>query len=226
MIGKLTGILDAVDEDSCVIDVHGVGYVAFCPAAHAGRRCRRPATAVTLFIDTYVREDMLRLYGFQTRSSASGSACCRAFRASAPRWRWRCCRPCRRPNSPMPSRCATSPRCRALRASARRWPSASSPSSRPRRRRSPGRPPGTIGLKQELGDGIAPAPIADAVSALVNLGYPRDTAANAVAAALKSAGEAADSRQADPAGAEGAGAVRPRADPMPASRPHEPLARA
>ena len=52
---------------------------------------------------------------------------------------------------------------------------------------------GTIGLKQELGDGTAPAPIADAVSALVNLGYPRDTAAGAVAAALKSAGEAADS---------------------------------
>ena len=30
---------------------------------------------------------------------------------------------------------------------------------------------GTIGLKQELGEGVAPAPVADAVSALVNLGY-------------------------------------------------------
>ncbi|TIO11591.1 MAG: Holliday junction branch migration protein RuvA, partial [Mesorhizobium sp.] len=36
------------------------------------------------------------------------------------------------------------------------------------------------------------APITDAVSALVNLGYSRDIAANAVAAALKSAGEGAD----------------------------------
>ena len=52
---------------------------------------------------------------------------------------------------------------------------------------------GTIGLKQELGEGVAPAPVADAVSALVNLGYSRDIAANAVAAALKSAGEGADS---------------------------------
>ncbi|RUZ93538.1 Holliday junction branch migration protein RuvA, partial [Mesorhizobium sp. M7A.F.Ca.CA.002.05.1.1] len=51
---------------------------------------------------------------------------------------------------------------------------------------------GTIGLKQELGDGVASAPITDAVSALVNLGYSRDTAANAVAAALKTAGEDAD----------------------------------
>ena len=52
---------------------------------------------------------------------------------------------------------------------------------------------GTIGLKQELGEGVAPAPVADAVSALTNLGYARDTAANAVAAALKEAGEDADS---------------------------------
>jgi Holliday junction DNA helicase RuvA len=35
--------------------------------------------------------------------------------------------------------------------------------------------------------------VADAVSALVNLGYSRDTAANAVAAALKTAGDGADS---------------------------------
>ena len=51
---------------------------------------------------------------------------------------------------------------------------------------------GTIGLKQELGDGVAPTPVADAVSALANLGYSRDVAANAVAAALKAAGEGAD----------------------------------
>lgn len=52
---------------------------------------------------------------------------------------------------------------------------------------------GTIGLKQELGEGVAPAPVTDAVSALTNLGYSRDQASNAVAAALKTAGEAADS---------------------------------
>ena len=52
---------------------------------------------------------------------------------------------------------------------------------------------GTIGLKQELGEGVAAAPVADAVSALTNLGYSRDIAANAVAAALKAAGDGADS---------------------------------
>ena len=50
-----------------------------------------------------------------------------------------------------------------------------------------------IGLKQELGEGVAAAPVADAVSALTNLGYSRDQAANAVAAAMKAAGDGADS---------------------------------
>jgi Holliday junction DNA helicase RuvA len=34
---------------------------------------------------------------------------------------------------------------------------------------------GTIGLKQELGEGVAAAPVADAVSALTNLGYSAAT---------------------------------------------------
>ena len=49
------------------------------------------------------------------------------------------------------------------------------------------------GTEQELGEGVAAAPVADAVSALSNLGYSRDQAANAVAAALKNGGEGADS---------------------------------
>ena len=32
MIGKLKGTLDEIDEDHCVVDVHGVGYVAYCSA--------------------------------------------------------------------------------------------------------------------------------------------------------------------------------------------------
>ena len=54
---------------------------------------------------------------------------------------------------------------------------------------------GTIGLKQELGEGVAAAPVADAVSALTNLGYSRDMAANAIAAALKEAGDGAGAKK-------------------------------
>ena len=65
MIGKLTGILDEVGEDYCVVDVHGVGYVAYCSSRTLGALPTAGA-AVTLFIETYVREDMIRLYGFES----------------------------------------------------------------------------------------------------------------------------------------------------------------
>src|SRR5689334_18965504 len=65
MIGKLTGVLDEVGEDYCVVDVHGVGYVAYCSARTLSQLPASGGT-ITLFIETYVREDMIRLYGFET----------------------------------------------------------------------------------------------------------------------------------------------------------------
>lgn len=63
MIGKLTGIVDSVGEDYVILDVGGVGYEVFCPARVLGR-LPRPGERAALIIETYVREDMIRLYGF------------------------------------------------------------------------------------------------------------------------------------------------------------------
>ena len=63
MIAKLTGILDSIGEDRIVIDVGGVGYLAYC----SGRTLRAlPAVggSVALVIETHVREDHIHLYGF------------------------------------------------------------------------------------------------------------------------------------------------------------------
>ncbi|HMM65196.1 MAG TPA: Holliday junction branch migration protein RuvA, partial [Mesorhizobium sp.] len=65
MIGKLKGTLEEIDEDHCLVDVHGVCYVAYCPARTLAA-LPAPGEAVVLFIETYVREDMIRLYGFQS----------------------------------------------------------------------------------------------------------------------------------------------------------------
>src|SRR5690606_5479097 len=65
MIGKLKGTLDEIGEDHCTVDVHGVGYVAHC-STRTLAQLPSPGEAVTLFIETYVREDMIRLYGFQS----------------------------------------------------------------------------------------------------------------------------------------------------------------
>ncbi len=63
MIAKLTGIVDGAGENSAIIDVGGVGYLVFC----SGRTLiGLPASgrAVSLHIDTHVREDHIHLYGF------------------------------------------------------------------------------------------------------------------------------------------------------------------
>jgi Holliday junction DNA helicase RuvA len=51
MIGKLKGVVDEIGEDHCVIDVHGVGYVAFCPLRTLST-LPGAGEAVELFIET------------------------------------------------------------------------------------------------------------------------------------------------------------------------------
>lgn len=63
MIGKLTGLVDTIAEDHVVLDVGGVGYEVFCPARVLGH-LPRPGEPVVLVIETVVREDAIRLYGF------------------------------------------------------------------------------------------------------------------------------------------------------------------
>lgn len=63
MIAKLTGLLDQAGSDSAVIDVGGVGYLVFCSARSLARMPAKGAL-VSLLIETHVREDHIHLYGF------------------------------------------------------------------------------------------------------------------------------------------------------------------
>jgi Holliday junction DNA helicase RuvA len=63
MIAKLAGIVDSVSPDGAVIDVGGVGYLAFCSTRTIGR-LPPPGGAVRLLVETHVREDHIHLYGF------------------------------------------------------------------------------------------------------------------------------------------------------------------
>jgi holliday junction DNA helicase RuvA len=62
MIGKLTGKVDAIGESHLIIDVGGVGYDV--QASSRTLRNLSIGDAVSLTIDTYVREDAIRLFGF------------------------------------------------------------------------------------------------------------------------------------------------------------------
>jgi len=63
MIGKLSGLLDSIGENACMVDVGGVGYVVQC-SARTLRGLPRPGEAVRLLIETQVREDAITLFGF------------------------------------------------------------------------------------------------------------------------------------------------------------------
>lgn len=64
MIGSLNGVVAAVGEESALIEVGGVGYVV----SAGGRTLARLGVGapVRLFIETHVREDAIRLFGFES----------------------------------------------------------------------------------------------------------------------------------------------------------------
>lgn len=192
MIGKLKGVIDEIAEDHAVIDVHGVGYVAFC-SARTLDNLGGAGEAAILFIETYVREDMIRLYGFATQLEREWFRLLQNVQGVGAKVALAVL------GTLSPSELANAIALRDI-AMVSRAPGVGKKVAErivtELKNKAPafaGEASGTIGLKQELGAGAAPAPVADAVSALSNLGYSRDQAANAVAAALKETGEGADS---------------------------------
>ena len=63
MIASLRGTVDSLDEDRCVIDVNGVGYLVQASTRTLAALPTAPAIA-RLLIETQVREDAISLYGF------------------------------------------------------------------------------------------------------------------------------------------------------------------
>lgn len=64
MIGRLRGKVEAIGEQICIIDVGGVGYEV--QASARALRDMSIGAEVVLTIDTHVREDAIRLYGFKS----------------------------------------------------------------------------------------------------------------------------------------------------------------
>ena len=65
MIGRLTGEVVHTGEDHVLLDVRGVGYVVHCSTRTLGMLAAQGGT-VALYTDLLVREDLLQLFGFPT----------------------------------------------------------------------------------------------------------------------------------------------------------------
>lgn len=62
MIGKLKGLVEVIGEGTIILDVNGVGYEVFLSAK--ALRSLSAGEIANIIIETHVREDAIRLYGF------------------------------------------------------------------------------------------------------------------------------------------------------------------
>lgn len=62
MIGKLSGIVDSISDDTIILDVAGVGYLVQCPSSTLSRLS--VGAHASLMIEMKVSEDAMKLYGF------------------------------------------------------------------------------------------------------------------------------------------------------------------
>ncbi len=62
MIGKLKGIVDSIYDEYLILDVNGVGYRVFCSSKILSNI--EVGSALSLTIQTIVREDAIMLFGF------------------------------------------------------------------------------------------------------------------------------------------------------------------
>ena len=194
MIGRIAGIILHRAQDHVLIDVRGVGYIV-----HVSERTAAslPAAgqATALYTELLVREDLLQLIGFPsllekewhrllTSVQGVGAKVARAILGTLGPYGL--------------SRALALGDWSALRKAPGVGPKLAQRLCAELKDKAPAFghiDPGVAQLSGALEDRKLPQPIADAVSALANLGYPQAQAVAAVAAAAKAAGDGAGTAQ-------------------------------
>jgi holliday junction DNA helicase RuvA len=191
MIGKLKGTLDSYGEDHVIVDVHGVGYVVHC-SARTLQALPAKGEAVTLSIETVVREDLIRLYGFESEAERDWFRLLQTVQGVGAKVALSVLSTLK----PADLASAVAMRDKAMVARAQGvGPKVAERIVTELKDKAPAYAdidPAVVRLSGALDDKRAPRPIADAVSALVNLGYGQPQATAAVAAAAREAGEGAE----------------------------------
>jgi holliday junction DNA helicase RuvA len=191
MIGKLTGTIDSIGEDFVVLDVHGVGYLVYCSARTLGEL---PAVgkATALAIETHVREDQIRLFGFLSTAEREWFRLLQTVQGVGAKVALAILSTLRAADL------ATAVAMRDKAAITRApgvGPKVAERIVTELKDKSPALAavdPQVVRLSSAVEDKRAPGPVADAVSALVNLGYGQPQAMAAVSTAIRDAGDGAD----------------------------------
>lgn len=188
MIGKLKGVVESMGDDFVLLDVQGVCYEAFC-SSRSMQALPAVGEATALFIEMVVREDLIKLYGFATEGEKAwfrtlvsvqgvGAKVALAILSTLT-------------PAELSSAIALQDKASVGRASGVGPKLAQRIVTELK-----GKVPevgavdaGTLGLQSALGEGVATGNVADAVSALTNLGYSSAQASQAVARIVSREGD-------------------------------------
>jgi Holliday junction DNA helicase RuvA len=191
MIGKLKGTIDAYGEDYVILDVQGVGYQVHC-SARTLQALPAPGEAVTLSIETYVREDQIKLFGFARDMEREWFRLLQSVQGVGAKVALSVL------GTLKVAELATAIAMRDKAQVARAPGVGAKVAERIVSELKDKVPafadidPAAVHLAGALDEKRAPQPVMDAVSALVNLGYGQPQAAAAIAAATRNVGEGAD----------------------------------
>jgi Holliday junction DNA helicase RuvA len=191
MIGKLKGLIDGFGDDFVHIDVGGVVYEAFCSAKTLAS-LPQVGHAAVVHTEMIVREDMIRLYGFASPDEKAWFTTLLTVQGVGARVALSILSTLS--TGELASAIALQDKAMVGRASGV-GPKLAVRLVTELKGKVPtgiGIDAGTLGLQAALGEGVAPSNVADAVSALSNLGYSSAQASAAVARVVGREGEGID----------------------------------
>ena len=194
MIGKLRGIVDSFGEDTIILDVGGVGYQVHC-SARTLAALPSPGEAATLSIETYVREDKIKLFGFASDQERAWFRLLQTVQGVGAKVALSVL------GTLKISELAEAVALRDKATVSRAPGVGAKVAERIVTELKDKAPhfatidPALVHLSGAIDDHRAPRPVTDAISALVNLGYGQPQAAAAIAGASRIAGEGAETAQ-------------------------------
>lgn len=188
MIGKLKGLVDSFGDDWVLIDCGGVCYEVHC-SSRTLQSLPRVGEAAVVFIETILREDLIRLFGFATEAEKSWFLLLTTVQGVGARVALSILSVLT--PSELSSAVALQDKAMVGRANGVGPKLAVRIVTELK-----GKVPaigaidaGTLGLQTALGEGVASSNVADAVSALTNLGYSSAQASAALARVVAKEGE-------------------------------------
>ena len=190
MIGKLKGLVDGFGEDVVHVDVGGVVYEAYC-SSKTLQALPQVGHAAVVHVQMVVREDMIRLYGFATEAEKAWFDLLTTVQGVGARVALAILSVLG--PSELASAIALQDKAMVGRASGV-GPKLATRIVTELKGKMPALGAGDaalLGLQAAIGEGVARGPVADAVSALNNLGYSQAQASAAVARVAAKQGDAA-----------------------------------